>query len=206
MLPFFAILLFGIIDLGRFVYTANALSNGAREGARAGSVANRPSPTCDGLTRRHASSRSPRDNSWGVPGNNITTTVTCERIAPADTHAKPARGPGPVSDERPPGRSVTDHVHLDHADRRPVHRRLHADRRCAGHGQPMKLHPRPDFSNTNRRSAHVAASTKPSPRRRRTDSRHRRGRPDCPAGHRSPGARRRDADPQSARWPECRRT
>ena len=32
VLPIFAILLFGIIDIGRYVYTANALSNGAREG------------------------------------------------------------------------------------------------------------------------------------------------------------------------------
>ena len=49
--PIFAILLFGIIDLGRYVYTANALSNGAREGARAASVGVRPTPLCAALSR-----------------------------------------------------------------------------------------------------------------------------------------------------------
>ena len=84
VLPIFAILLFGIIDVGRFVYTANALSNGAREGARVGSVGNRPSPTCDGLTRSACVIEVARENSWGVPADLITTTVTCERIAIGD--------------------------------------------------------------------------------------------------------------------------
>lgn len=38
VLPFFALLLFGIIDLGRYVYTANTLNNAAREGARSATV------------------------------------------------------------------------------------------------------------------------------------------------------------------------
>ena len=80
VLPIFAILLFGIIDIGRYVYTANALSNGAREGARAGSVANRPSPTCDGLTRGNCIIAVAGANSWGVPAANVTTVPTCERI------------------------------------------------------------------------------------------------------------------------------
>jgi Flp pilus assembly protein TadG len=37
--PIFLLLLFGLIDIGRFVYTANALNEAAREGARFGSVA-----------------------------------------------------------------------------------------------------------------------------------------------------------------------
>jgi len=37
--PIFVVVLFGLIDVGRFVYVANAISQGAREGARYGSVA-----------------------------------------------------------------------------------------------------------------------------------------------------------------------
>lgn len=85
MLPIFAILLFGIIDLGRYVYTANALGNGAREGARVGSVGNRPSPTCDGLSREACVIEVAGDQTWGVPASMVTTTVTCERVAPGDT-------------------------------------------------------------------------------------------------------------------------
>jgi Flp pilus assembly protein TadG len=85
VLPIFAIMLFGIIDLGRYVYTGNALSNGAREGARSGSVANRPSPTCDGLTREACVIAIASSNAWGVPASAISTTVTCARVAPGDT-------------------------------------------------------------------------------------------------------------------------
>lgn len=85
MFPIFAIMLFGIIDLGRYVYTMNALSNGAREAARVGSVGNRPSPDCDGLTRQACTIKIAGSRSWGVPASAITTTVTCERVAPGDT-------------------------------------------------------------------------------------------------------------------------
>jgi Flp pilus assembly protein TadG len=37
--PIFLLVLFGLIDVGRYVYTANAINQGAREGARYGSVA-----------------------------------------------------------------------------------------------------------------------------------------------------------------------
>jgi Flp pilus assembly protein TadG len=84
-LPIFALLLFAVIDLGRLVYTANAMSNGAREGARIGSVGSRPSPTCDGLSRVACVTEVTASNSWGIPKNAVTTTVTCERIAVGDT-------------------------------------------------------------------------------------------------------------------------
>ena len=84
VLPIFAILLFGVIDLGRLVYTANAMSNGAREGARVGSVGNRPSPVCDGLSRVACVTEITGNNAWGVAKSAITTTVTCERIAVGD--------------------------------------------------------------------------------------------------------------------------
>lgn len=85
VLPIFAILLFGIIDLGRYVYTANALGNGAREAARIGSVGNRPSPDCDGLSRQACVELIADSRSWGLPADIVSTTVTCERIAPGDT-------------------------------------------------------------------------------------------------------------------------
>jgi Flp pilus assembly protein TadG len=37
--PIFVVVLFGLFDVGRFVYVANAISQGTREGARYGSVA-----------------------------------------------------------------------------------------------------------------------------------------------------------------------
>ncbi len=80
--PFFAILLFGIIDLGRYVTTANALGNGVREGARFGSVGNRPSPQCDTLSREACTISVTRSNTLGIPTSAMTTTVTCERVLP----------------------------------------------------------------------------------------------------------------------------
>ena len=89
VLPIFAMLLFGIIDFGRYVYTANAINNGTREGARSGSVAFRPSPLCDGLGREDCVKAVVRDRTWGVPANMLTTTVTCERVAPNDSTPNP---------------------------------------------------------------------------------------------------------------------
>ena len=64
--PIFALLLFGIIDLGRYVATANSLSNGAREAARAASVGLRPSPQCDGLSRKDCAESVADSNAWFV--------------------------------------------------------------------------------------------------------------------------------------------
>ncbi len=89
VLPIFAILLFGIIDFGRFVYAANALNNGVREGARSGSVTIRPSPLCDGLSRDACVKAVVANLSWGVPGSSITTTVTCERVVPNNPTPQP---------------------------------------------------------------------------------------------------------------------
>jgi len=79
VLPMFAILLFGIVDLGRYVYTANALGNGTREGARAASVSVRPSPICDGLSRFACAEAVVHSQSWGVPGSIIDPEVSCWR-------------------------------------------------------------------------------------------------------------------------------
>lgn len=78
VLPIFLIFLFAIIDVGRFVYTANTLSNSAREAARVGSVGVRPTE-CGGMSRVACIQRIARDRSWALPGT-ITTTVTCERV------------------------------------------------------------------------------------------------------------------------------
>lgn len=80
VLPIFAILLFGIIDLGRFVYTANALNNGAREGARFATVAIRPTE-CAGMTREDCAIEVASTRSWGVPSNGIDVVPSCSRIA-----------------------------------------------------------------------------------------------------------------------------
>jgi Flp pilus assembly protein TadG len=89
VVPIFAIALFGIIDLGRYASLANSLSNGAREAARYASVGTRPSPQCDGLSREACAISVASSNTWGVPSNMITATVTCERIAPGDTTPNP---------------------------------------------------------------------------------------------------------------------
>jgi hypothetical protein len=84
VVPIFLLLLFGIIDLGRLVYTANALSNGAREAARAGSVGTRP-PECNGLSREVCIQRVAASHAWGLPGASVTTDVDCERWAAGAT-------------------------------------------------------------------------------------------------------------------------
>jgi len=42
VIPMFLLLIFGIVDIGRYVYTNNALNQAAREAARVGSVSSRP--------------------------------------------------------------------------------------------------------------------------------------------------------------------
>jgi hypothetical protein len=54
VLPVFLLLFFAVVDAGRYVFLSNALSNGAREGARLGSV--------------EASWRGSTDPSCGAPG------------------------------------------------------------------------------------------------------------------------------------------
>lgn len=61
VIPVFLLLLFGIIDFGRFVYTANGLNQAAREAARVGSVSIRTecSGTRDACIAQIARSRVP---------------------------------------------------------------------------------------------------------------------------------------------------
>lgn len=88
VLPIFAIMLFGIIDFGRYVFTANSLNNGAREAARFASVVNRP-PECAGLSRSACASTIAKSRAWGVPESGVTVTVTCERYSAGGTKSDP---------------------------------------------------------------------------------------------------------------------
>ena len=60
----FFLLIFAIIDLGRYVYSNNALSNAAREAARVGSVISRPS--CTAGTREACVNEIARERITGV--------------------------------------------------------------------------------------------------------------------------------------------
>ena len=75
VLPIFLLLLFGLIDIGRYVYTANALNQAAREGARYGSVAG-GTIGCSG-GRAACVRTTTLARLAGVPG--ATVTVACQR-------------------------------------------------------------------------------------------------------------------------------
>ena len=88
IIPFFLILLFGIIDLGRYVSTANALNNATREGARFASVAIRPAE-CNGLSREQCARTVTTTRLWGASAA-VTVTVQCTRYALNGTASNPA--------------------------------------------------------------------------------------------------------------------
>lgn len=73
VLPLFVLLVFGLVDVGRVVYINNAAAQGAREGARWGSVQGRANDATDRAAIR--------DYTLGtmnaVP--DPVVTVTCER-------------------------------------------------------------------------------------------------------------------------------
>lgn len=90
VIPIFLIIIFGIIDFGRYAYATSTLSNGAREAARIGSVGARPDE-CSGLSRAGCVERIASDRSWGLAGDQVEADVTCERVSPgaADTPEVP---------------------------------------------------------------------------------------------------------------------
>jgi Flp pilus assembly protein TadG len=73
VLPIFLLILFGIIDGGRAIYSNNALSQAAREGARWGSVQERAQDTAG--RRAIEAETLARITAVG----STTATVTCER-------------------------------------------------------------------------------------------------------------------------------
>jgi Flp pilus assembly protein TadG len=76
VLPIFLLLLFGLIDIGRYVYTANALNEAAREGARYGSVAGGTSGCSGG--REACVKKVTLSRLAGVTGT-LPPTVNCTR-------------------------------------------------------------------------------------------------------------------------------
>ena len=81
VLPIFLLLLFGLIDIGRYVYTANALNQAAREGARFGSVAGW-SASCAG-SRDTCVKRETVNRLAGVVITPSDVEVKCWRYNPA---------------------------------------------------------------------------------------------------------------------------
>ena len=79
VIPLFLLVLFGIVDMSRFVFDGNALNEAAREGARQGSVAWRPAD-CNGLTRVACVQILVQHRITGVPVATTDITVTCYRI------------------------------------------------------------------------------------------------------------------------------
>jgi Flp pilus assembly protein TadG len=89
VLPIFLLLLFGLIDIGRFVYSVNALSEAAREGTRFGSVG-AWTQSCAG-PREACVEAVTRARLAGVPG--ATATAICQRyVADSATPSPVARG------------------------------------------------------------------------------------------------------------------
>ena len=78
VLPMFAMVLFGIIDLGRYVYSLNSMNEAAREAARAGSVALRPAQ-CNALTRTVCVQTVLKSRLTGVPIALGNVQVYCQR-------------------------------------------------------------------------------------------------------------------------------
>lgn len=69
VLPILLLLIFGLIDLGRVVYAQNALSEGARDGARWGSVQARAASDIPGIEAYTV------DRIEAVPG--VSATANC---------------------------------------------------------------------------------------------------------------------------------
>lgn len=75
--PIFLLLLFGLIDIGRYVYTANAVNQAAREGARYGSVADWTA-NCAG-SRQSCVERETTHRLAGVTVKSGGVKVSCAR-------------------------------------------------------------------------------------------------------------------------------
>jgi hypothetical protein len=92
VLPIFAVLLFGLIDFSRYVFLANALNNGAREGARFASVSVGP-PVCTDpnpdLNKLQCAEEAAYANSWGQARGSMDASAYCQEIN-ADGDVVPA--------------------------------------------------------------------------------------------------------------------
>jgi Flp pilus assembly protein TadG len=79
VIPFFLLVLFGIIDMSRYVYDSNALNESAREAARQGTIAWRPAD-CNGLSRVVCIQTLVKNRTTGVGLALSDITVVCYRI------------------------------------------------------------------------------------------------------------------------------
>jgi Flp pilus assembly protein TadG len=89
VIPFFLLVLFGIVDMSRFVYESNALNEVAREAARQGTVAWRP-VDCNGLDRVACVKALVQHRITAVGVASTDITVVCYRVPSNGT--KPADG------------------------------------------------------------------------------------------------------------------
>jgi len=73
VVPMFLLLIFGIIDVGRYVYANNSLNQAAREAARVGAVISRP--TCSASARDTCVNETARErlNGFGLKPGMATT-------------------------------------------------------------------------------------------------------------------------------------
>ena len=117
VLPIFLLMLFGLIDGGRFVYENSVVSQAAREGARLATVEARwlgssdPScgavggPTCPATVTGPGSLQADvasAVNRMVAPFGSVSASATCSSGAPTRPASPPARGPGcPASTTAP---------------------------------------------------------------------------------------------------------
>ncbi|MGI8533910.1 MAG: TadE family protein [Candidatus Limnocylindrales bacterium] len=73
ILPIFAVMVFGLIDVGRMVYVNNAAAEGAREGSRYGSVA----------ARSNTASSRDQVRTWTLGSMSAVPSATVTRDLPA---------------------------------------------------------------------------------------------------------------------------
>jgi Flp pilus assembly protein TadG len=83
--PIFALVMFALISFGIYVYSANALNQATREGARYGSVASWAAecPTGSPLTLDACVRAVVRGRLTGVDTANTTVTVECRAFDPS---------------------------------------------------------------------------------------------------------------------------
>jgi Flp pilus assembly protein TadG len=76
VLPALLLVLFALIDGGRFVFATNELGNAVRQGARAGIVRDYADAQCQGLTRDQCAAAITRRQLIAMPGSPVVT-VSC---------------------------------------------------------------------------------------------------------------------------------
>jgi Flp pilus assembly protein TadG len=79
VIPFFLLILFGIIDMSRYVFDSNSLNEVAREAARQGTIAWRPAD-CNGLDRVSCVKTLVQHRITGVGVASSDITVVCYRV------------------------------------------------------------------------------------------------------------------------------